>query len=258
MKHVLLIAFIVLTSLCHADAQTLKELVIEPDPELKQSNSVFSGSCNSPDLGVIVFNTAISGLWFEMEPPSKLINTRYNRQRNEYVMCVEPTEGTYRFLISHADYKAVDFFVENVKRSSIAPQFFKINPKETMKETEKIQSEDSQKESNQASVRQTEPAQNTARRQTATNPTPVIFRYTSAIWNKAYRNSYPNQIINVYSCYLNGVDGWCVTTDIGTMYVVPGGRVYCDYELNSDQIHRIYYDRTWAVRSPYRPRSLNR
>ena len=121
----------------HAGAQTLKQLVIEPDLETKPSNSVFSGSCNSPDLGAIVFKTAISGLWFEMDPPSKLINTRYNRQRNEYVMCVEPTEGTYRFLVSHADYEAVDFFVENVKKSGVQPQFFKINPKEdaSVKET---------------------------------------------------------------------------------------------------------------------------
>jgi len=130
MKQFLLLFFAFWVAIGHSGAQTIRELVIEPDPEPKPSNSVFSSSCNSPDLGAIVFSSAISGLWFDMDPKSKLINKEYNRQRNEYVMCVEPTEGIYRFLISHADYKAVDFIVENVQKSSIAPQFFKINPKE--------------------------------------------------------------------------------------------------------------------------------
>ena len=130
MKQIFIATLFILANISHLNAQIIRELVIEPDPEPKPSNSVFVESCGSPDLGAIVFSSAISGLWFEMDPQSKLKNMRYNRQRNEYVMCVEPTEGTYRFLISHADFKAVDFFVENVKKSSVAPQFFKINPKD--------------------------------------------------------------------------------------------------------------------------------
>ena len=129
MKQLLLTLCVLFVAICYTGAQTIRELAIEQDPESKPSNSVFLESCGSPELGAIVFSTAISGLWFEMDPPSKLKNMRYNRQRNEYVMCVEPTEGTYRFLISHADYKAVDFLVENVKKSGVQPLFFKITPK---------------------------------------------------------------------------------------------------------------------------------
>jgi hypothetical protein len=125
MKQLFLIVFILFDVVFHISAQNIKQMVIEPDSEA--TASVFSGSCNSPELGVVVFKTAISGLWFEMYPPSKLINTRYNRQRNEYVMCVEPTDGKYRFTITHADYETVDFFVENMKPSQA--QFFKITSK---------------------------------------------------------------------------------------------------------------------------------
>ena len=114
-------------SISIAEAQNIKEFVIEPAPE--STESVFSGSCNSPELGVVVFKTAITGLWFEMYPPSKLAGMRQNRQRNEYVMCVEPTDGKYRFTITHADYESVDFFVENIKPNQT--QYFKINTKDS-------------------------------------------------------------------------------------------------------------------------------
>jgi len=126
MKQILITVLVLVAYIGYADAQTLKQLVIEPAPE--ETSSVFSSTCNSPDLAVVVFKSAISGIWFDMYPPSKLINRGYNRQRNEYVMCVEPTDGKYRFTITHEVYESVDIIVDSLEKNK--PQFFVINPKE--------------------------------------------------------------------------------------------------------------------------------
>ena len=125
MKQIIITAFAFLVFISHVDAQNIKEFVIEPAPETDPS--VFLKSCNSPQLGVVVFKTAITGLWFEMYPSSKLVGMRQNRQRNEYVMCVEPTDGKYRFTITHDEYESIDFFVEDIKPNQA--QFFRINTK---------------------------------------------------------------------------------------------------------------------------------
>jgi len=133
MKKILFTVLAFVAYIGYADAQTLKQLVIEP-AEPEESASVFSSSCNSPDLAVVVFKTAITGLWFEMYPPSKLAGMKQNRQRNEYVMCVEPTDGKYRFTITHDLYESIDFFVDSLEKNK--PQFFVINPKENQSDND--------------------------------------------------------------------------------------------------------------------------
>jgi len=106
-------------------AQTLRQFIVEET----QGEGLFTQSCNSPAMGVLVFKSAIVGLHFELNLPTRLINVNYNRQRNEYVLCVQPTDRQYWVTIAGQGYESVDFEVKNIQQG--IAQFFRINPKET-------------------------------------------------------------------------------------------------------------------------------
>jgi len=107
-------------------AQALKELVIE---KATSRPGVAAQSCNSPAMGVLVFNSAIDGLEFKLSMQNMLFSQVYNRQSNEYVLCVQPTERGIVVMINSREYEMATIRVESIIAST--PQFFRINPKET-------------------------------------------------------------------------------------------------------------------------------
>ena len=125
MKKLFFTFVLLIASFC-VNAQALKEMIVEPTNE--ESGAVFIESCDSPDQGILVFKSAISGLIFELNIPTKLINQRYNAARNEYILCVEPTTRQYWIIISGAGYEEVEIEVKAIEASR--PSFFRINPKE--------------------------------------------------------------------------------------------------------------------------------
>ena len=112
-------------SVFQTEAQALKQLEVEETSET--SPRVFT-ECNSPDLGVLVFRTAITGLNIELNMPSRLRSTIYNKERNEYILCVDPTDRQYWVTISGGGFEAVDIEVKAIRAND--PRFFRINPKE--------------------------------------------------------------------------------------------------------------------------------
>jgi len=116
----------ILASICQVGAQTIGNLTVEPSSE--EMASVYSQSCTSPSQGVLVFKSIVDGLNFAMFPSSRLINLNHNRQRNEYVLCVEPTDdrqNRYRITITHPQYEAVVYFVMEVAANQA--QIFRVN-----------------------------------------------------------------------------------------------------------------------------------
>jgi len=107
-------------------AQTLRQLIIEPSTARP---GIYAESCPSPSLGILVFSSAIDGLEFGLSMSNMLINQRYAWERNEYVLCVQPTERGIVVMINSREYETATIRVENIIAST--PQFFRINPKET-------------------------------------------------------------------------------------------------------------------------------
>ena len=125
MKQYFFVITVFFASICNIRAQTISELKIERLPdEIRVSHE----SCTSPSHGVIVLRTAIIGLNITMYPPSRIINVNHNRQTNEYILCVEPTDGRYRVIIRHPEFVGFEFIVENVLANK--PQIFMLNPKQ--------------------------------------------------------------------------------------------------------------------------------
>jgi len=124
-KQIIFSVIFLLASILWLNAQSLLEMQVEATTE--EAGSVFTNSCSSPDQGVLVFKTAITGLSFELNMPDKLFNVRHNIQRNEYVLCVEPTARLYWITISGAGYEATDIAVRSIEANR--PLFFRINPK---------------------------------------------------------------------------------------------------------------------------------
>ena len=108
------------------EAQTLKELVVEESSE--GVPRVFT-ECGSTELGVLVFKSAIEKLQFKLNLPTRLVSENYDQQRNEYILCVQPTDRQYIITITSQGYEAYDHIVRNIKPN--VAQYFTINPKET-------------------------------------------------------------------------------------------------------------------------------
>ena len=126
MRQIILTILAVLVFLCNVEAQTIRELDIYQQHDA--APSVYLASCSSPSHGVLVFRTSIINLNIEMSPPSALIRVSHDRQRNEYVLCVRPTDGRYRLTFTHSDFVGIDFTVEDIIASQA--QIFTINPKD--------------------------------------------------------------------------------------------------------------------------------
>jgi len=125
-KQYFLAVILFFASIYNICAQTIREFVIERIYE--ETVAVYSVSCNSPAHGVLVFRTALADMQISMYPPSRLYNINHNAPRNEYVLCVEPTDARYRISINHSEFEGIDFFVENVIASQA--QIFRVNPKD--------------------------------------------------------------------------------------------------------------------------------
>jgi len=124
MKKCILVFLSFGASLFSVKAQILKQFAVE---ESSESVSRVFIECGSPSLGVLVFKSAIEGLQFELNMPTRLDNVTYNNQRNEYVLCVQPTDRLYWVTITGQGYESVDFEVRNIQPS--VAQYFKIDPK---------------------------------------------------------------------------------------------------------------------------------
>ena len=127
MKKIFLTITVFLASIINIEAQMLRELVVEPVQE--RATAVYLESCDSPSLGVLVFRTAIPDLNIAISPPSRLINTNHNSLRNEYVLCLQPTDQRTRITITHREFEAYVFFVDDIIASQA--QIFRVNPRET-------------------------------------------------------------------------------------------------------------------------------
>ena len=125
MKQVFLVVTVFFASICNAGAQAIKEFVIE---RLPNETAVASIACGSTSLGVVVFKSVIPDLLFRLDQPSKLIRTFHDLQRNEYVLCVEATDRKYSITITHSEFAATEFFVENIAANT--SQIFTINAKQ--------------------------------------------------------------------------------------------------------------------------------
>jgi len=132
MKHFSSLIVLLMFSCIWTYAQTIKQLVVEPATE--DGFSLFTKSC-LPENGVLVFKTAIQDLKFELNINNTSLKQSYNKERNEYVLCVEPRRR-YTVTILGDDYEAVDTTIIDIKANE--PRFFRIQPKETIVLTDTI------------------------------------------------------------------------------------------------------------------------
>jgi len=116
---------------------TLQEFVIEED-DSPQVLIVYP-VC-TPDVGVIVFYTAIPDLNFSMpDTPGRLKNvSAFDKVNNRYVLCVQPTDTKiggimqYSIAVTGAGYKPMPAFMVSGINAGIA-QYFNIKLKEDWK-----------------------------------------------------------------------------------------------------------------------------
>ena len=127
MKQIFLTVVFLTTAILGLNAQTLREMTVEPTTA--DGTPLFIDICRSPGLGVLVFRSAIEGLEFRLNMPEGLVNTNHNRNNNEYVLCVHPTERWYWITITGPGFEPVNFQVRDVIAAT--PQFFRINPIES-------------------------------------------------------------------------------------------------------------------------------
>ena len=125
MKQIIFQITLLMASCFWLSAQTSREMVVETTTE---SGMRVIRTCGSPDQGVLVFKTGITDLNFKLNMQAKLLNQSYDSERNEYVLCVEPTTRQYWVTISGAGYEAFDIEVQEIKASE--PRFFRIASKQ--------------------------------------------------------------------------------------------------------------------------------
>ena len=124
-KYFIIVLTVFFASIMNIDAQVIRDFVIERLPD---ETAVYLESCGSPSQGVIVLRTAVHNLNITMSPPSALFNINHNTQRNEYVLCVQPTDRRYRVSINHPEFEGLDHLVEEIGASQA--QIFRLNPRQ--------------------------------------------------------------------------------------------------------------------------------
>lgn len=125
MKQTVFFTILMFTLLSSANAQVLKEFLIESLPK-EEEGSVYSNSCESPSNGVLVLKSAIKDLNISLYPLGNLLNINYNEQNNEYVVCVKATTKRFRVDIRHAEY-GYSYFFEDEALASDAKSY-RVNP----------------------------------------------------------------------------------------------------------------------------------
>lgn len=109
------------------NAQKLIDLDVSQAPK-KEDGHIYR-ECSETKWGVLVFSSGISGLQFSLSLPDNLNQQVYNPERNEYVLCVVPTDRRYVVTITCSDCEPVNYTVEDIKAND--PQFFRISRKHT-------------------------------------------------------------------------------------------------------------------------------
>ena len=102
------------------EAQSLNKILVEP---VDLDGIIVDRRCGSPSLGVLVVSSEIPGLIFELNMPDRLRNVVFDGARNEYVLCVEPTDRLYWITIRGQGYEEINFEVRNVRTGH--PQIFR-------------------------------------------------------------------------------------------------------------------------------------
>ena len=138
MKHCLIIWLLTLCSTAWVFSQgALREFVIEKDDN---PQVFYRGKGCTPDVGVIVFYSAISDLKFSMpDTPGRLKNvSAYDKVNNCYVLCVQPTDtriggiSQYSIAITGAGYKPMPAYMVSGITAGVA-QYYKIKIEEDWK-----------------------------------------------------------------------------------------------------------------------------
>jgi len=124
-KHFFLAVLCLCASIFSLRAQTLKILDVDQAPEKK---GVYM-HCGDPKIGVLVFSSVIPWLEFNLSMPENLYKQMYDNDRNEYVVCVEPTARRYVVMITCPDCEAANITVEDIQAGK--PQFFRVIRKHT-------------------------------------------------------------------------------------------------------------------------------
>lgn len=115
-------------------ALKLNELVVVPENKMDEGNFKLC----TPEDGVLVFNTSISGLNFVItNAPARLKNKEFNAVKNRYVLCVQKTDpdfktGITKYYISITgdNFLTYDLTVENINPGEGNAQYFRISQKD--------------------------------------------------------------------------------------------------------------------------------
>ena len=125
MKRIIFQVVFLLVSGFWLNAQTLNEMVVETT--IESGNRVIR-SCGTTELGILVFKTAIKDLNFKLNMQEKLHNQSYNSERNEYILCVEPTDRQYWVTILGAGYESLNLEIQEINAND--PRYFRIISKQ--------------------------------------------------------------------------------------------------------------------------------
>ena len=124
-KNSLIVVLCFCTSFFSLKAQKMMELDVSQAPKKSDIYTV----CGETKWGVLVFNSNIPGLQFSLSLPDNLNKQVERPERNEYVLCVKPTDRRYVVTVTCSDCDPVNYTVENILEND--PQFFRITRKHT-------------------------------------------------------------------------------------------------------------------------------
>ena len=124
-KNSLIVVLCFCASIFSLKAQKMMDLDVFQAPKKGDIYTV----CGETKWGVLVFSSNIPGLQFSLSLPDNLNNQVYRPERNEYVLCVEPTDRRYVVTATCSDCDPVNYTVENIREND--PQFFRITRKHT-------------------------------------------------------------------------------------------------------------------------------
>jgi hypothetical protein len=131
-RFIILLIFTLFTSNLFSQ-NTLQEFIIEKD---NNPQAFYKSQGCTPDDGVIVFNTTIPDLKFNMpDTPNRLKKvTAFDKANSRYVICLQPTDteigGIFKYTI---DITATGYKLSSISVNDVTPgitKYYKVNPKE--------------------------------------------------------------------------------------------------------------------------------
>jgi len=114
MRQIFFVFLLLCCSFFSLKAQNLAKLVAE---EVNESVPRPLTECDSPTLGGLLFLTAIEGLKFELNLTDNLKNVIFHADRNEYVLCVEPTNQRFIVIITGQGFETLEFRITGIQAS---------------------------------------------------------------------------------------------------------------------------------------------